>query len=460
MITLPNSVQKLCNLLITHHYQPIIVGGYVRDSFLHVESKDIDIELYNVSTLDELIPLLSQYYSVNEVGRSFGVLKVSLEAFEIDISLPRTEIKTGQTHREFEVTTHKNITFTEAAHRRDFSINAMGYDVSTCKILDPYNGLSDIKAKRLQCVDKKTFVEDPLRLFRAVQFCARFEFTCSNELQELLLYMYKDNQLSFLPQERVYEEVKKLLLKSKKPSIGFDMMKEIGILSYFPEVYALIGVVQDPIYHAEGDVYIHTMMVLDEMAKLTFKDEKEKLTLMLAALCHDFGKPISTEIIEGKIRAIEHEITGIQPSIDFLERLTNEKNLIDEVANLVKHHLKVMQFYKGGAKAPAIRRLACEINIQTLVKLAEADFMGRLSENKTDIFEAGEWLVEQSRALHVESQRPKMFIQGRDLINVGLKPSKEFSNILNNVFEAQLDGEFDTYEKALIYLNNHLQVKG
>ena len=458
MISLPNPVKSLCQLLIKHNFKPIVVGGYVRDFFLDKESKDIDIEVYNVHSLENLKILLSKQYKVSEVGKSFGVLKVSLDAYEIDISLPRTETKTGLKHNQFEIKTYQNISFKEAALRRDFSINSMGYDVASNTLLDPYNGYNDIQTSTLRHVSKETFVEDPLRVFRAIQFCARFEFTCTAQLEELLRYMYKEKQLDYLPKERLYEEMKKLLLKSATPSIGFNLIKKIGLLDFFPQIGALVGVIQDEHYHAEGDVYIHTMMVLDEMAHILSTQEmseKDKLTLMYAALCHDFGKPISTEIIDKRIRAIRHEITGIEPTTLFLQNLCDDKKLIDDVANFVKHHLKVMQFFKANSKSSAIRRLSCEINIEKLVLLAQADYQGRISSEKKEGFEAGIWLLAQAKALHVESQKPPMLIQGRDLITLGLTPSKEFSTLLNKIYEAQLDGHFNTYQEALEYLHKN-----
>ena len=453
MINLPKDVLKLCNYLHENKIEAIVVGGYVRDALLHVDSKDIDIELYGVENLAALKEMLTPHYKVNEAGKSFGVLKVVIDGYDIDLSLPRTEQKSGNRHTDFTITTHKTIEFKEASKRRDFTCNAIGYEVSTRRILDPYSGIADLKKGRLEYVNADTFIEDPLRLFRAIQFCARFDLKPSDALKALLQKMYKEKLLLHLPKERIFEEIKKLLLKSERPSIGFNLMKRLDMLEVFPEIDSLVGVQQDSHYHGEGDVFIHTMMVLDEMAKRIsgVEDEKKRLIFMLAALCHDFGKPATTKVVDGKIRAIAHEIAGIAPTRAFIERLSDDKKLNDEVSNLVKHHLKVMQFYNNSAGDGAIRRLACEINIEDLTLLAEADYFGRISKEREPVFTAGIWLKERAEILHVKDAKPKALIQGRDLIALGLQPSKAFGDILAKVYEAQLDGVVERYEEALAY---------
>jgi len=264
--------------------------------------------------------------------------------------------------------------------------------------------------------------------------------------------------LEELAKERVFEEFKKLLLKSKKPSRGLALMKRWGMLKHFSELQDLIGVPQDPVYHPEGDVWIHTLMVVDAMAKERTGDEKRDLYLSLAALCHDLGKANTTEVIEGKVRAIGHENSGISLSESFLSKISDEKALLEAILPLVKHHLKPIQFFKQGAKSPAIRRLAKQVNIEDLVLLAKADFLGRTTpEAILGDFEAGIWLLKRSEELNVSTKPMDAFLQGRDLIAMGLKPSKDFKVLLERAYEAQMDDLFDSYASGLVWLKKILE---
>ena len=458
MITLPSSLDAIIETLIASGVRPVVVGGYVRDTLLKKESKDIDIELFGISSLSALERLLQPFGKVNVVGRSFGVLKLQLKDVDVDFSLPRQEKKVASGHKGFEVQLEGTLSFKAAALRRDFTINAMGYDLKTKELLDPFYGYQDLLEGRLDIVDAKHFVEDPLRLYRAMQFLARFALTPSPRLLNLAKKMVSENMLEELPKERVFEEFKKLLLKSERPSIGFNFMYQSNMLSYFPELHALIALPQNPKYHPEGDVWTHTLMVVDEVSKRHGTDAKENLYLSLAALCHDLGKAETTECIEGQIRSIGHESKGVPLSEHFLRRLSDEKQLFEVIAPLVQHHLKPMQFYLQGAKSPAIRRLAKQVNIERLVRLAEADYYGRGIEMRNEqVFEAGQWLLERCEALHVRFEPLSPILQGRDLIAAGLQPSKAFKSILERAYEAQLEGEISDHKEALIWLDHDLK---
>ncbi len=458
-LTLPKELTTITDLLIEKGYQPVIVGGYIRDTLLGISSKDIDIEVYSIESLELLESLLKPFGDVNSVGRSFGVLKVKINELEIDISLPRLEKKSGVGHRGFEVTTDSSLSFNEAALRRDFTINAMGYDIKHHRVLDPYDGQDDLRNDILRVVNAESFVEDPLRLYRAMQFAARFELTLSKELVTLANAMVAEGMLDDLPKERVYDEFKKLLLKSRQPSIGLSALVTLGIIKQFPELQALIGVEQDPSYHPEGDVWTHTLMVVDETVKLYDSDEKLNLQRALAALCHDLGKANTTEKIDGRIRAIGHEHSGVLLTETFLSQLTEERGLIENILALVKNHLAPMQFYKQGAKSPAIRRLANRVNIAELIILAKADFLGRTTaEALKGEFKAGEWLQKQAKALKVHTEPLAPLLQGRDLMHAGMKPSKAFKTILNDAYEAQIDEAFSTHDEALSWLKKYMRL--
>jgi len=463
---LPSILYTIAKDLEGQNAKAIVVGGAVRDHFLKLENKDYDVEVYGLQEIGMLEKLLQNYGAVNLVGKSFGVLKFTYEGEEYDFSFPREESKSGKGHKGFDISMNGSLSYKEASRRRDFTINAIGYDISSQEFLDPFGGLEDIKDKTLRHIDAKTFIEDPLRVYRAVQFVARFSYALSEDTFVLCQKMTKENMLEELPKERIYTEWTKLLVKSPKPSLGFELMKSLGIISrYFPELHTLIGIVQSPKWHPEGDVWIHTMMCIDEMAILCRQEDytqKQKLIFLFAILCHDLGKATHTQIDkDGNIKAIGHEEAGIPLTKTFMYRLSDEHDFIEALYPLVEHHLKPSQFYRGKAKAPAFRRLATKVNIEDLIIVAKADFLGRTTkESLARIYHAGEWMLEKSKALKIDKAPLDNLLQGRDLIALGLEPSKAFKTILAKVYEKQLFGEIETKEEALGFVRKSLDKKG
>ena len=478
MMFVPEILKTISKVIFQQHGHAIIVGGSVRDHFLKLPSKDYDIEVYGLDNLEQLEMILAQFGSVNLVGKSFGVLKFVHEKEEYDFSFPRLESKVGKGHRGFDVETDGSMTFKQAALRRDFTINAMGYDIETKAFLDPFNAREDMDAHLLRHIDDKSFVEDPLRVYRAVQFCARFGYELATETKKLCINMVKEGLLEELPKERIYKEFVKLFLKSPKPSVGFELIRELGILRYFPELEAIIDVPQDPKWHPEGDVWVHTMMTLDIMSrelkiknapeqsdkcpwgeKLKTRDEKFCLKMLFAILCHDFGKATTTTIEEdGDTRAIGDEYEGIEATKSFMYRLTSEHDFIENILPLVEHHLKPSQFYAEKAKNRAIRKLATKVNIEELIIVAKADFLGRTTqESLRGEYKAGEWLLEKAKGLKVENKPLDNLLQGRDLIDLGLEPSPEFKMILDEVYALQMEGEVSTKEEALAYVKKYIE---
>src|SRR3989338_2589134 len=311
------SLEKITQAILAAGGKPILVGGCVRDKLLGLASKDFDIEVYGLS-LEQLEAALNRLGPVYAVGKSFGVFKL----FNFDISLPRTENKAGKGHKVFVVQSDSNLTFEQASKRRDFTINAMGIDLETGKLLDPHEGQTDLKNKILRHVSD-AFEEDPLRVFRACQFAARFEFKIHHDTLQKCLAL--ESELNTLPWERIGEEFKKLLL-AQKPSIGLQALLDTRALSLFPELEALIGCQQDPAWHPEGDVWIHTLMVTDEAAKLS-----DSLMIRLAALCHDLGKPPTTQFEDGRWRSKNHEAAGAAPTKSFLDKLGIAQSEIDQI---------------------------------------------------------------------------------------------------------------------------------
>jgi len=457
---IPSILTTISKKLQTTNAKAIIVGGWVRDHFLNLESKDYDVEVYGLKSLDELVEILQEYGSVNLVGKSFGVLKFNYDGDEYDFSFPRLESKVGLGHRGFDVSIDGNLDFKTASKRRDFTMNAMGYDIVKKEFLDPFNGLIDIKKKQLKHVDSNSFTEDPLRVYRAVQFSARFNYELADETFTLCKQMVSSGMLDELAKERVYEEFKKLLLKSSKPSIGFELMRKLGIVKkYFPELEAIVGVKQSTKWHPEGDVWTHTMLAVDMMSKelrsIELKSEKFSLKMLFATLCHDLGKATHTTVEEdGRIRSIGHESAGLEPTRSFMSKISNEDSFISSILPLVEQHMMPSQFYYGKSKSSAIRRLATKVNIEELVIVARADFLGRTTkESLSGVYEAGDWLLNKSKALNVSKKPLIPMLQGRDLIELGLKPSSKFKEILEYIYLKQLDGTVTNKRDAINLVN-------
>ena len=442
-IKIPKILENILKNLQELGATPILVGGCVRDYFLNKEIKDFDIEIFNFDSLELLEISLKKFGNVKLVGKSFGVLTLKVEGYDFDFALPRIEKKVGNSHTDFEVITNSNLSFEEAAIRRDFTINAIGYDYFKDEFIDPFNGIDDLKNRIIRHINDKTFIEDSLRVYRAIQFAARFEFDIDEKTKDLCKKIVLSDELSYLPKERIYEELKKLFLKSNKPSIGFELLRELGLLKYFKELEVLINCEQEPEYHPEGDVWIHTLMCLDELAKILEKekieDEYKKLYLFYGILCHDFGKPFCTKEINGKITSYKHESLGIEPTISFLEKLTNEKKFIEIVCSLVKNHLIPFQLYLSHSSEKAVKRLSLKVNIEDLCLVCLADCLGRDIEDKCKCYDAINWILQKAKELEIHNEPIKQLVLGRDLIALGYKPSKEFKEILEFAFDLQID---------------------
>jgi len=406
----------------------LIVGGFVRDRLLGLESKDHDLEVYGLE-LERLERCLSEFGEVIAVGRAFGVLRV--KGLEMDFSIPRRDSKTGRGHRGFLVELDPTLDFSEAARRRDLTVNSIGLDPLTAEVLDPHAGRTDLEQRRLRATDPEKFGEDSLRGLRVAQFLARFEMGVDEQLFELCRAL----DLSDLPGERMYDELNKLLLKAKRPSLGFEFLRETGLLRFFPELEAMVGVPQDPEWHPEGTVWEHTLMVVDQAAQDRRGDEDD-LVLMLGALCHDLGKPDTTVVVDGRVRSPLHEDVGVPIAEAFLGRLRASTEITRKIAALVDHHLAPAVYVKGGATAKAYRRLARKLaavglDPQMLFRVARADHFGRGTEDAIRReFPAGETFLERMDELDVEETGVRDVVLGRHLIGRGFQPSPWFGTVL------------------------------
>lgn len=456
MITVPLPILPIIETLSLHQITPILVGGYVRDALIGHVGTDLDFELYGITSLDELERILKPFGKLNAVGKSFGVLKLSYQGYSIDFSPPRSESKQASGHKGFDVAFMRGTDFATAARRRDFTINAIGYNPLDNTLLDPFGGREDLSKKRLACVNPETFVEDPLRLLRAVQFSARFDLKCDETLLALCRIMIEKGALHELPKERIFEEFKKLLF-SPKPSVGLSLLKAMGGLSFFTPLEKLETTVQDPDSHPEGDVWIHTLMCVDEMARLRTGDSKRDTVLMFASLLHDIAKPATTLVCDGKINAPRHAEEGVAIAGNWLSRITEEKSLIEAVLPLVRHHGTPRKLYQNRSSDTEILRLSTKVAIADLLLVARADFFGRSFTSAPDDFKAGKWLSERAQKLGVLHNPPPPLLKGRDLVALGLSPSETFKTILDAAYTAQINLEFTTPAQASEWLNLYLQ---
>jgi len=288
-----------------------------------------------------------------------------------------------------------------------------------------------------------------------MQFSARLEF----QIAPKTIKLCKELNLEELSKERIFEEFRKLLIKATRPSIGLESAKELGVLSYFPELKAIVGVPQDPEWHPEGDVWKHTLLVIDEAASLRKGKEKHDLILMLAALCHDFGKPITTRFLNGRWRSPSHDNAGVAPTEKFLRRLTDDRNLIEKIKTLVKEHLRPVQLYNTRKiiNSGTIRRLAMRVNIPELVLLAKADYFGRnLSQIDKSCFEAGNWLLLEAERMNVDKNSPRPLLLGRHLLDLGMLPGPKMGLLLKEAFEKQLNGDLEKEADAVLWAKSNL----
>ncbi len=406
------------------------VGGMVRDELLGIESKDVDIEVHGI-TPGQLENILDSVGEKLKIGASFGIF--SLRGYDIDIAMPRTEQATGRGHRDFEVFIDPFLGVEKAATRRDFTVNALMKDVLTGEITDCFGGIEDLKNGILRHVNDESFVEDPLRALRAGQFAARFNFKIAPETIQII----KTMSLDALPKERVLGELVKALIKAERPSVFFDCMKTAQQLDcWFPELKALIGLEQPSNWHPEGDVWNHTMLVLDAAAALKDK-AKNPLGFMLAALCHDFGKALTQRIENGKITFYSHEIEG-EPLIErFLRRLTDETELIKYTLNLCELHMRPNSLAAFGSSQKALNKLfyAC-LDPDALVMLAKADALGCGDREINPATQ--EYLISGLESFKETMAKP--FVLGADLVKAGLAPGEYFSDLLEYANKLRLAG--------------------
>jgi tRNA nucleotidyltransferase (CCA-adding enzyme) len=452
-LELPPGLGRLITALREAGGRPFVVGGAVRDALLGLPLKDYDLEVFGLDA-ERLKTALASLASVNAVGEAFTVFKVSgLEGVDgaVDVCIPRRDSKVGAGHRGIAVHGDPELSVEEATRRRDFTLNAILFDPGTGALVDPHGGRTDLEARVLRAVDARTFGDDPLRALRAVQFAARLELAVEPETARLCAAM----PLAELPAERVWGEMEKLLIEARRPSLGLTLMRDWRMLATIaPELLPLIDTPQDPAWHPEGDVWIHTLQCVDEAANLIGDlDHPRALAVMLATLCHDLGKSTTTRMEAGRLRSPGHEEAGVPPTLSLLDRWHVHTllgyDVRSQVVALVANHLKPGQLYdrRDRVSDGAIRRLAQKCEPDLLYRVARADCLGRQPGEFQPV--AMEWFRERVSELKVAVRPPAPILKGRDVVALGVPPGPMVGRILRAVYERQLDGRITTLDEAV-----------
>jgi tRNA nucleotidyltransferase (CCA-adding enzyme) len=427
------AIIQLCEEIRATGGRGLLVGGWVRDRLRGIALEiDYDLEVYGLET-GRLRALLASRGAVNAVGESFKVFKLRLptpgeqtESLIVDVSLPRRESKTGPGHRGFEVTGDPWMSFSEAARRRDFTINAIMYDPLTDEYLDPHGGREDLARGLLRAVDPVTFIDDSLRVLRAVQFAARFEYAIEASTRLLC----RSIALADLPAERIWGEVEKWLLGARRPSLGLQAARELGVTAQlWPEIEAQIDETAAP------DAFTVTALALDAARPLIDDLPRPKgLAVMLAALAHAFG-PEETAAGAARLfldRLKLYTIGGYDVRRQTLALIRRQR--------LPRHYFESERRGKGVSDGE-FRRLAREVELGLLARVAQAI--------ERDDREIGAWFLARAVALGVAERAPAPLLKGRHLIELGVAPGPEMGRIIGQVYERQLDGEITALEEAI-----------
>ena len=426
------AARRICEVLDAAGYRALLAGGCVRDMLLRAPPKDYDIA---TSARPEEVARLFRR-TVN-VGAAFGVQKVLLREGEFEVTTFRHDgpYEDGRHPAYVEFTSEE-----EDARRRDFTVNALFLDPKTAEVVDYVNGQADLRAGIIRTVGDphERFEEDYLRLMRAVRFAARLDYEIEPEtfraIQDLAPKVQRTSK------ERIRDEITKMLLEGGARR-AFELMNATGLLEQvLPEVAQMKGVEQPPEYHPEGDVWTHTLLLLEELDRIPEKTA----TLAYGSLLHDVGKPV-TQTFEDRIRFNLHDKVGARMSEDICKRLRFSNADTERVTWLVEQHMRL-------AAAPDMResklkRFVREPGFVELLELHRLDCLS--SHRKLDIYE---WLQQYIANLKPEETRPAPLLTGNDLIEMGYKPGPLFKEILGAVEDAQLEGALTSGEEARAYV--------
>lgn len=445
------------------------VGGYVRDLIRGNPSEDVDI-LITHHPVEGIIEKIKPHGKVDLVGKSFGIIKFTIKGKTYDIALPREDVSKGTAvkgHKDFLISAEPDLPIEKDLERRDFRCNSMALRLADGKIFDPFNGLKDTKEEFIRLTNPLTFPDDPLRVIRVARFASVLNFSVDSSIYEIS----KDINLTGLSVERVNEELFKILLFSSLPSEGLEELFKLSALrQLFPELYSLTLSIQDSIFHPEKDsfghhtVWHHTLLTVDHAKKLAalFNLSAEKrLALLLSALYHDIGKPSTAEWEFKRGRMVitnnSHDVAGEKMVKKVFNRFRifswNGYNLRKIVLPLIRTHHRATELWQNRdvVTKKAFNRLAADVDgeIELLVYLDAADRAGRQKTPIQRLDKQAKWLLKKFEELNVSKETIKPLIMGRDLIKLGLSPGPAMGKVLKELYQFQLDNEFETKAQGL-----------
>ena len=458
------------------------VGGFVRDLLINPEQKDadnVDILIIHHS-LEKIVETLQSYGKIDLVGKSFGIIKFVLKDRTYDIALPRTDSPKKMTirgHKDFIIKADPEIPIEQDLERRDFRCNSISLRLSDHEMFDPFDGEKDINNKIIRLTNPDTFPEDPLRVIRAARFASVLGFSIDPEIYTAS----KDIDLSGLSIERINEELFRILLESPKPSIGLEELFKLGALrQIFPELYRLSLSIQDSIFHPEKDsfghhtVWQHVKITVDQAKRLVkiFKLTPEKeLVLLFAALFHDAGKAATAqwEFKRGRMAITNygHDITSANITKKVFDRHKihswRGNDLRKTVLSLIKAHHRASELWQNrdSVTKKAFNRLAADVHgeIELVALLDAADRAGRDETPIQGMDKEGQWLLNKFEELNVSKTTIEPLILGRDLIDLDIAPGPRMGMILKKLYQLQLDNEFETRSKGLIFAKKIIKLE-
>jgi tRNA nucleotidyltransferase (CCA-adding enzyme) len=445
------------------------VGGYVRDLVRGHPSPEVDI-LVARHGLEEIVRKLERHGRVDLVGRSFGIIKFTIRGKTYDVALPRTDRPSGagvRGHKDILVAADPALPVEKDLARRDFRTNSMALRLKDGALIDPFEGRKDTLAKRIRLTDPAAFPEDPLRVLRVARFASVLGF----KVDPAITPIARGVDLSGLSSERVNDEMVKILLRSPRPSIGLEELFRLGVLeTWYPELQALALVIQDPLFHPERDahghhtVWAHTKLAVDQAAALAGQaalPDPRKLALLLAALFHDLGKASTTrwEYKRGRmaVTSCGHDIQSERAARKVLTRFRiqtwNGFNLGRMVPLLIRTHHRAGELWqnRAGVTKKAFNRLAAGVEgeIELLVLLDAADRAGRGTRLVRGLDRTARWLFKRFEELEVNRETIKPLVMGRDLLALGVPPGPDMGRLLKKLYQAQLDGLFETKAQGI-----------
>lgn len=415
----------------------IVVGGFVRDALRGVESHDLDLEVFGLSRA-EVEAAIEGFGFSPPVGRARPVWRRVRDGLDLGFPIARDLAPRRTIDDPLEAE------FARAALHRDLTVNAIGWDPLSDRLIDPFDGRGALADRCLAAVDSRTFGEDPLRLLRVARLQALLEARVAPELEALC----RSLDLSGVPAERIAGELRRMLVDLSAPSRALSWLARIGRLDVLPPIAALFGVEQDPEWHPEGDVFVHTLLVLDcaRVIASGLPSEAREI-LMWAALCHDLGKPATTRREAGRIRAHAHERESARSTRVWLTELRLSDRLVTAVEGLVAHHLAPSQLVRAAAGPRSYRRLARQLadagcSLVDLERLARADHLGRTTdEARTGCYAAGDRFLALAESAQVESAPRPDLVRARDLIERGIAPGPELGRWLRRCRELEDERE-------------------